>query len=217
MQLGTVDRRDDRPPFRQIADQLRAAIERGELRPGDRLPSEATLIQHYGVARMTVRQAIQELRTEGLVVAEHGRGVFVRQPAPVRRLASDRFLRRHRDAGQAAFLVEADKSGVRPRVDQIEVTTAAPPTDVRERLRLTDGEQVVVRSRRYLADDRPVETAVSYLPLRVAEGTAITEVNPGPGGIYARLEESGHELGHFTEEVTARMPTADERRRVRHR
>jgi len=32
--------------------------------------------------------------------------------------------------------------------------------------------------------------------------------------IYARLEESGHELGHFTEEVTARMPTADERRRL---
>ena len=214
MQLGTVDRRDDRPPFRQIADQLRAAIERGELRAGDRLPSEAVLIRHYGVARMTVRQAIQELRTEGRVVAEHGRGVFVRQPAPVRRLASDRFLRRHREAGQAAFLAEADKSGVRPRVDQIEVTKAPPPDDVRERLRLSDDEQVVVRSRRYLADDRPVETAVSYVPVSVAEGTAITEVNTGPGGIYARLEEAGHELGHFTEEVTARMPTADERRRL---
>ena len=103
---------------------------------------------------------------------------------------------------------------MRPRVDQIEVTKAAPPDEVRERLRLPDGEQVVVRSRRYLADERPVETAVSYLPLRVAEGTAITEVNTGPGGIYARLEEAGHELGHFTEEVTARMPTADERRRL---
>jgi GntR family transcriptional regulator len=214
VQLGTVDRRDDRPPFRQIADQLRAAIERGELRAGDRLPSEAVLIRHYSVARMTVRQAIQELRTEGRVVAEHGRGVFVRQPAPVRRLASDRFLRRHREAGQAAFLAEADKSGVRPQVDQIEVTKSAPPGEVRERLRLADGEQVVVRSRRYLADERPVETAISYLPLRVAEGTAITEVNTGPGGIYARLEEAGHELGHFTEEVTARMPTADERRRL---
>ena len=39
-------------------------------------------------------------------------------------------------------------------------------------------------------------------------------MNPGPGGIYARLEEAGHVLGHFTEEVTARMPTADERRRL---
>lgn len=41
MGLGVLDRMDDRPPYRQIADQLRAAIERGELQPGDKLPSEA--------------------------------------------------------------------------------------------------------------------------------------------------------------------------------
>jgi DNA-binding GntR family transcriptional regulator len=46
---------------------------------------------------MTVRQAIQELKTEGLVTSEHGRGVFVRAAAPVvRRLASERFARQHR-------------------------------------------------------------------------------------------------------------------------
>ena len=71
-----------------------------------------------------------------------------------------------------------------------------------------------MRSRRYLADGRPIETAVSYIPLDLAEGTAITELDTGPGGIYARLEEAGHELAQFTEEVTARMPTADERRRL---
>ena len=214
MDLGTVDRQDDRPPYRQIADQLRRAIDRGSLQPGDQLPSEAVLKQHYGVARMTVRQAIQELRTEGRVVAEHGRGVFVRTPAPVRRLASDRFLRRHRDAGQAAFLAEAAKAGVQPRVDQIEVSTVRPTSDVQERLRLDEGADVVVRSRRYLADGRPIETAVSYIPFALAKGTAILNADTGPGGLYARLEESGHELGRFTEEVTARMPTADERRRL---
>lgn len=215
MQLGTLDRHNDRPPYRQIADHLRAAIDAGELRAGDRLPSEAVLTEHYHVARMTVRQAIQELRTEGRVVAEHGRGVFVRQPAPVRRLASDRFLRRHREAGQAAFLVEAAKTGADPSVDQIEVTIGRAPVDVQERLHLEDGaDDVVVRSRRYLADGRPMEVAVSFLPRSIAEGTAITEVNTGPGGIYARLEEAGHELDHFVEEVTARMPTADERRRL---
>jgi GntR family transcriptional regulator len=214
VQLGTVNRQDDRPPYRQIADHLRAAIDRGELRAGDRLPSEAELTQHYGVARMTARQAIQELRSEGRVVAEHGRGVFVRQPPPVRRLASDRFLRRHREAGQAAFLAEAAKAGVRPQVDQIEVTHREASPSVRERLRLGDGAEVVVRSRRYLADDRPVEVAVSFVPAAVAAGTAITEMNTGPGGIYARLEEAGHKLDHFVEEVSARMPTADERRRL---
>jgi GntR family transcriptional regulator len=214
VQLGTIDRRDDRPPYRQIADRLRAAIDSGELRPGDRLPSEAELRQHYNVARMTARQAIQELRSEGRVVAEHGRGVFVRLPAPVRRLASDRFARKHREARQAAFLAEAEKAGVRPRVDQIEVARVDPAPEIRERLRLGDGDRVVSRSRRYLADDRPIEVAVSFLPLSIAEGTPIVETNTGPGGIYARLEDAGHILDHFVEEVTARMPTTDERRRL---
>ena len=214
MQLGDINRQDGRSPSRQIADHLRSAIDRGDLLPGDRLPSEAELTRHYSVARMTARQAIQELRSEGRVVAEHGRGVFVRMPAPVRRLASDRFARKHREAGQAAFLAEAEKAGVHPAVDQIEIDRSAPPADVRERLRLAEDDQVAVRSRRYLADDRPIEVATSFLPLPFAEGTAIMEADTGPGGIYARLEDAGHVLDHFVEEVTARMPTADERRRL---
>jgi GntR family transcriptional regulator len=212
--LGALDRSDDRPPYRQIADHLRAAIDRGELTPGDRLPSEAELMRHYDVARMTARQAIQELRSEGRVVAEQGRGVFVRMPATVRRLASDRFARRHRDAGKAAFIAETEKAGVTPHVDQIEVRRAPAPPDVRERLKLDDDVEVVVRSRRYLGDGVPIETAVSYIPVDLAEGTRIVEHDSGPGGIYARLEEAGHELDHFVEEVSARMPTADERRRL---
>ena len=65
----------------------------------------------------------------------------------------------------------------------------------------------VVRSRRYLLDGRPVETAVSYIPADLAKGTPIADPNPGPGGIYARLEEQGHTLARFTEDVSARMPT----------
>ncbi|MEU4376594.1 GntR family transcriptional regulator [Pseudonocardia alni] len=214
MDLGSLDRSDDRAPYRQIADQLRAAIDRGDLVPGDKLPSEARLIEHYEVARMTARQAIQELRSEGRVVAEQGRGVFVRQPVQVRRLASERFARRHRKAGLAAFGVEAEKTGFTPRVDQLEVSTASPPDEIRDRLRLGDDEDVVVRSRRYLADGQPVETAVSYVPASIAAGSPIVADDTGPGGIYARLEELGHELDRFTEEVSARMPTADERRRL---
>ena len=68
----------------------------------------------------------------------------------------------------------------------------------------------MVRRRRYLLDGRPVETAVSYIPADLAKGTPIADPNPGPGGIYARLEEQGHTLERFTEEVTARMPTPEE-------
>lgn len=214
MQLGSIDRTSDRAPYRQIADHLRAGIDRGDLVAGDKLPSESTLIRHYDVARMTVRQALQELKNEGRIVAEQGRGVFVRQPVQVRRLASERFARRHREAGLAAFGVEAEKTGFTPRVDQLEVSTSVPDDEIRDRLRLDESEQVVVRSRRYLADGQPVETAVSYVPASIAAGSPIADDDTGPGGIYARLEDLGHTLDHFTEEVSARMPTSDERRRL---
>lgn len=211
LQLGQVDRHDDRPPYRQIAAMLREAINSHRLEPGAKLPSEAELIEHYGVARMTVRQAMQELRGEGLVVAEHGRGVFVRPVPPVRRLASDRFARKHRDAGKAAFLAEAEKSGYQPGVDRIRVYRTRASEAIAERLRLAPDTEVIMRDRRYTANGVPVEIATSYLPVELAAGTPIEEEDPGPGGIYARLEDSGHVLARFTEEVGARMPTQDER------
>ncbi len=212
-ELGSVDRLADAPPFRQIADQLRRAIQRGDLEPGGRVPSEAELIEHYGVARMTVRQAVAELKAEGLVIAEHGRGVFVRSRPTVRRLASDRFARRHRQAGKAAFLAESESLGT-PGVDQLEVGQITASERVAEQLKLRKQSKVVCRDRRYLIDDIPVELATTYVPLAIARGTLITSQNTGPGGVYARIEEAGHRLASFTEEVGARMPTPEERRRL---
>ena len=209
---GSVDPASDRAVFRQIADHLRTAIARGRLREGEQIPSEARLMEHYGVARMTVRNALRLLQDEGLLIAEHGRGVYVRARPPVRRLASDRFARRHRKEGKAAFLAESEAMAAQPGVDMIKVTEARPPAEVAERLRLGEAAKTVVRSRRYLLDGRPVETAISYIPADLARGTPIAEPNPGPGGIYARIEDQGHVLERFTEEVTARMPTPDEAR-----
>jgi GntR family transcriptional regulator len=207
-----VDAGSDRAVYRQIADHLRAAIARDRLREGQQLPSEARLMEHYGVARMTVRNALRLLQDEGLIVSEHGRGVYVRAKPPVRRLAFDRFARRHRKEGKAAFLIESEAAGATPTVDMIEVWEAEAPADVAERLRLSDGDHVIVRSRRYSLDGRPMETATSYIPADLASGTPIAEPNPGPGGIYARLEEYGHTLERFVEDVTARMPTPEEAR-----
>jgi GntR family transcriptional regulator len=212
-ELGSVDRMADAPPYRQIADQLRRAIQRGDLEPGGRVPSEAELMEHYGVARMTVRQAVAELKAEGLVIAEHGRGVFVRNRPTVRRLASDRFARRHREAGKAAFLAETESLGT-PGVDQLEVGQVMAGERVAQRLKVRKTAKVVRRDRRYLIDEVPVELATTYVPLTIARGTLITSQDTGPGGVYARIEEAGIQLGSFTEEVGARMPTPEERRRL---
>lgn len=205
-----IDPTSDRPVYRQIADHLREDITSGRLAEGDRLPSESQLMEQYGTARNTARDAIALLRAEGLIEVQHGRGAFVRRPPPIRRLAHDRFARRHRKAGKAAFIAEADAEGWAPTVEVLDVGPAPARPDVASRLGIEPGAEVLRRFRRYLADGQPVEVATSWLPIDVVEGTAIIETNPGPGGIYARLEEAGHKLHHFTEDVTARMPTPDE-------
>ncbi|SOB86351.1 GntR family transcriptional regulator [Streptomyces sp. 1331.2] len=196
--------------YLQIAADLAAQIKSGALPPGAVVPSEAELMQRYGVASGTVRKAVAELRTAQLVETHHGRGSFVRSRPPVQRKSTDRFRRTHREAGKAAYLAEAEISGGIPSVTVLFVGPTAAPPEIADRLGLPAGTQVLARKRRYFRDGVPTEEATSYLPWDVVKD--IPEVfaeNPG-GGIYARLEEHGHSLAEFTESVRARLATKPE-------
>ena len=72
---------DPRAPYQQVAHSIRAEIRSGALPPGGRLPSVNELASTYGVAKMTVQKALNELREEGLIVSWQGRGTFVRERA----------------------------------------------------------------------------------------------------------------------------------------
>ncbi len=65
------------PLYQRIAADIRAQIESGELRPGDRLPSATELQAKYGSGSTAVRNAMLVLRAEGLVEGHQGRGVYV--------------------------------------------------------------------------------------------------------------------------------------------
>ncbi|MCA6091627.1 GntR family transcriptional regulator [Streptomyces sp. SCA3-4] len=195
----------------QIADDLAEQIRVGVLAPGAQVPSESDIMSRYGVSQGTVRKAVAELRTAGLVETHHGRGSYVRRLPPVHRKSSDRFRRSHRRGGKAAYMVEAQQAGREPSVHVLYVGPTDAPADIAERMRLATGETVLARRRRYFSDGTPTEEAVSYLPWQVAE--AIPEMlsdNPGDGGIYARLEEHGHTLVEFVESVRARPATKQE-------
>ncbi len=76
--LGDLDPDDPRQESQQIANQLRAAILTRKFAPGDRLPSQPELSARYGVARETIKRALEILRAERLVISRQGSGTFVR-------------------------------------------------------------------------------------------------------------------------------------------
>ncbi|MER7106264.1 GntR family transcriptional regulator [Streptomyces sp. NPDC000229] len=73
----SIDREGPVPPYRQIATILRARIEDGSIPPGRRIPSLVALEGEFGVARDTLRKAVQVLKDEGLVHTVQGMGVYV--------------------------------------------------------------------------------------------------------------------------------------------
>lgn len=65
----------------QLTEQLKASIDEAGLKPGSKLPSEHELCRQYGVSRVTVRAALEQLVRDGLITKRQGKGAFVRQRA----------------------------------------------------------------------------------------------------------------------------------------
>jgi len=207
---ATVIKEDRRPPSRRIADQLRKEIVQGVLKPGDQLPSERELAVLHGAARNTAREAITILRNEGLVDAQHGRGVFVRERPTFLRLGAARYSRALRRAtGLSPFDAELLQQHRRGHSDCTSVKRVRPPEDVAERLGVPSKARTVVeRENWYYAEGAPVQVCWTYIPVGIAAGSVLARnADLGTGSIYARLEDQGYPLATVREEITARMPT----------
>ncbi len=78
------------PAYAQVKNFIQQHIGSGEWRPGDLVPSEAALMQQFGISRMTVNRALRELTASGLVTRVQGSGTFV---AELHRIASNLTIR----------------------------------------------------------------------------------------------------------------------------
>ncbi|WP_067825887.1 GntR family transcriptional regulator [Actinomadura kijaniata] len=108
-----IDANDPRPPYRQVADDLRHRIQTTkEFEPGARLPSIRSLAAAYGIAPQTVQNALRELREAGLVVSQQGRAFFVRDP--------DRPIGVSDDLAGRVSLLEEQLQELRRRVEGLE-------------------------------------------------------------------------------------------------
>jgi GntR family transcriptional regulator len=200
------------PKYWLIAMNLGEAINAGRYAPGARLPGENDIMREHGVARATARQALAQLVNWGLAEARKGSGIYVREFRPIVRDGIRRLSQSTWPTGASVWAAETE--GREVTVDQLEVAETDAPGRIRTLLGLADGALAVLRSRRYVLDGKPVLLSRSWLPAAIAAHTPITQPDPGPGGIYARLSELGHAPARFREDLRSRMPQPAEIERL---
>ncbi len=148
------------PYYYQIANLLRWKIEHGELVPGTKLPRELDLSRHFGVSRVTLRQALSILEKEGLLSRERRRGTFVRETQP-----------EPKKIQLTGVVWEEDAGGEERRIVSIGEANASP------RLEEFFGLKALTMFQRVrMTEKTPFSYVINYLPPQLARNVPREDV-----------------------------------------
>jgi GntR family transcriptional regulator len=192
------------PKYLQIAGHIRDQIVRGDLKPGDEIPSERALALTWNVARPTATKAVESLRVQGLVESRQGAGTYVREVAAAPR-ARERY-ERARDHGTMYSDTETVEFVGNEIVDD-------PPEHVRQALRLAAGAGAIRRARvikRRSGD--PIELSISWFTSELAAkapGLLVPERLRGGTAKYIAAM-TGQRATYARDQVAARLATDEE-------
>ncbi len=159
-----LDRELPVPLYHQLQGVLKAEIESGRWGPGEQIPTESRLAQDFGVSKITVRQALQELVDLGYIRREHGRGTFVSQR---------KFDEGPRELNSFTEEMKGHSLAARSRI----VAQAIEKADARvaAALRLPAHSPVLMLKRVRLADGEPLTVQTAHLPASLAPDLKIGE------------------------------------------
>jgi len=185
------------PLYRQIKALITRALQQGEWKPGELIPSEADLARRFGVSQGTVRKAVDELAAEGLLLRRQGRGTFVSTHHEER--VKFRFLRLVPDAA------EGERAQPQPMERQfLECKRTRAPQEVARLLGVRSGEGVTQIRRLLLLAGRPVVYEDIYLPGAAFRALTAERLASYRGPLYALFES----------EFSTRMVRAEEKLRA---
>lgn len=194
------------PKYLQIAGYLRDQIVRGDLHPGEEIPSERVLAATWNVARPTATKALEALRVQGLVESRQGSGTYVRDTTAAPR-ARERYARA-RDYGT----MYSDAESVEFLATEIDLE---PPAHVLDALGLAAGSSAIRRARLIRRDDGdPIELSTSWFATDLAEPAPQLLVSERLRGGTAKYIESvtGRAAAYARDQVAARLASAEELR-----
>lgn len=192
------------PKYHQIYLVLREQLHEGRFAQG--LPGELALMEQFGVARVTVRRALQELAGEGLIARERGRGT---RPvaAPLARNGDERGARSStRTTHLTGLLENLVSTSLNTTVRVLEVSAVGASGDVAEALRLAPGDPVQKAVRVRSTREGPLSHITTWVPGDLARHFGKRELAKKP--ILVLLEESGVRVGGAQQTISARLADA---------
>jgi GntR family transcriptional regulator len=163
------------PLYAHVEAVLASEITDGYLKAGDQLPTEDSLIERFEVSRITVRRAIQNLVSRGLVEIRRGKGTFVAAPKITQELTE-----------LSGFVEDMHALGRKPTARVIGKDIVTADMMVAGQLALTKGERVVKIRRVRLADGVPLSFDETYLPLELGKKIITNNLKTEP--IFSLLE-----------------------------
>ena len=197
------DRRSGTPLYVQVREELREAIASGRLKPGDQLPTEGELEQQLKVSRSTIRQAMGDLVTEGVINRAQGKGTFVTTPKVVQRTP---FL--------TSFTDLLLSQGRQPSHELLETGIQDLPREPWPDTRMTDAVKCRFLGRILYADGDPIGMSKTWLSLKVigSHDSSIVEGVSRGESLYQVLEtESDEFVPHrATETIRPSQATSNE-------
>jgi GntR family transcriptional regulator len=158
MSTFTVDKQSPVPYYYQIEEWIRGKISSGILKPGDMLPNEISLSEQLGVSRMTVRQALKNLTSEGILIRHRAKGTFI---APHR--SQIPFVR-----DQLRSVTEEVTTEGHQLSSQVLTLELHPATgELLRDLQLQPGDQVILIRRLRCIEDGPISIENAYHPFQL--------------------------------------------------
>lgn len=163
------------PLYARIESVLASDIAAGTLLPGSQLPTEDSLIARFEVSRITVRKAVQNLVSRGLVEIRRGKGTFVVQPKITQELTE-----------LSGFVEDMQAAGRNATARVVDQQTVAATEAVARHLALTTGTLVIRIQRVRLADGVAISFDETYLPLEIGKKIITNDLEVEP--IFSLLE-----------------------------
>ncbi|HEX2985387.1 MAG TPA: GntR family transcriptional regulator [Caproiciproducens sp.] len=150
----SINHNSDVAMYKQLTNIIMSQIESGQLKSGDKVPSETELLKRYKVSRITVRAAISELVEDGVLVRSQGKGTFVASPK-VMYEANDHI----------GFTRSCLLAGKAPSTKLLKSDLVFPPASIKKFLNIGDDEKVIMTERLHSVDEKPISIETNHYPL----------------------------------------------------